>query len=700
MNLRRLETLRRRLETPTPLVGGWLRESAIRELTALDSSPAVRMLASTLANTDESDLQTSIAKALRQCSRKEAIDAVAEVWQETRHPALAGLLRKQRWLASAPIELRVMTALLTGQHKPFAALGPGAIESLVRATADRDPALAQLAMDWLQRLREPAEIEAFCAVLIRLDQPELRQLALAKRWAPRASADRALFFLLTGQMEKYESLDFDRALLRAKHEAGDDELRRLIAARVRSSGRPELALALQSREKRTTAALTSREWETMVTVLREHRRHDDLWALLFDAPPEWADQILGCLKQTKFRPPREGDRLNLDRLLKLRPPEGKALRLYWPTPICRAVLRRHQLGVRALSFSPDGETLAAVSNDTTTSHWDVRTGRFKQDLAKRLGLAVGAAFSPDRKHFASTNTDNVTRLWDTATWRQRASFPGHTARVSGLCFSPDGRMLATASYDQSVRVWNVASGKCQFVLHGHEAAVLALAFSPDGKTIATGSHDASIRLWSALSGASQAIWKSANLGSVCTLAFAPNGRTLASGSSDGSLRSWIPANGELQTILAAHRGTIMSLAFSTDGMRLATAGLDKTVRLWDPAKQQVKCTLEHPDEVAALAFSPDGKLLATAGRDRAIRIWEVACAKPLAGITREDLTEIQKWIDTLPNAEEARPWHFWTALVKHRFRYDIEIAETAARVLGEFDIELDEDSVDKPARSP
>ena len=691
MDPKRLEKLRLRLDSKTPVLGWWRRRRAVQALARSPSPAAVRTLAVALTEHESGPLRTRVAAALRRLSQPKAINAVAAVWQETRHPCLEAILLEERWLATEPIELKVLTALKFGQAKGLLERGAEVMEPLMRACEDSDPEIAGRALGVLGGLRNPNDVEAFCDLVIRTSQSPLRKLAVEKGYVPRDPARRALFFFLMGQMDRYEALDFDHALLRANYDAAEDEVRQLIAARVRASGRPGLASVIQGgHQKRNLGGMTAREWETVIAVLRENKRYEDLWALMFEAPPEWSAEALGLLKQVAYHPGNESEAAIFDRLLKLRPPEGRNFRLYWPVPVCRAALRKHQHGVRTVAFSPDGKTLASVSYDTTSLLWDVTTGRLKTSLSKRLGLGLSAAFSPDGRTLALANVDHIARLWDVASWQQKAALVGHTDKISGLAFSPDGAILATASYDNTARVWDLSTHRCQAVLQGHQGAVLTVAVAPDGKVIATGGHDETVRLWFALSGGPKSSWTTANLSSVCTLAFSPDGRSLATGSSDGTVRFWHAANGQVKSAFPAHKGSVMSLAFSPDGTRLATAGLDKAVRLWDVAKAQIKATLDHQDEVATVAFSPDGKILATAGRDKVVRVWEIACAKPLIAMTREDLVEIQKWINVLPNPDEARPWHFVTALAKHRFRYDIELAEAAGRLFGEFDIEIEE----------
>ena len=691
LDARQLERRHRRLHCATPLIGPWLQREAIRALTQDGSVTAIRILAKALTTHPDFNLRRRVAISLRHLQSAESINAFCAAWQETRHDALTAVLRERRWLATSPLELRVLTALKTGQKNALAKPDLPSVTALMHACSDADTDVRSLALNLLGELQTPEAIEQFCDQLAASEfAPSLQKLAAEKAYAPRDPGQRALFYFLTGQVQRYDALDFDHRLLRAGYETAEPELRHRLAARVRLSGRPELAKAIQSGpQKRILAEMSTREWESIVTVLREHKRHHDLWALLFETFPEWSSEVLGVLKQAGYRPPADSDAAVFDKLCKLRPVEGKRLRLFLPTPFCRSVLRMPTQGVRSLAFAPDGRTLGTVCSDTTAFLWDVPAARLKDNPGKRIGLAVLLAFSPDGRTLAVANTDHAARLWDLNSWQLKATLAGHNDKISAFGFSPNDQAFATGSYDNTTRIWDLSNYACRAVVNGHRGAVLSLAFSPDGQVLATGGHDETVRLWYTEAGASKATL-TGNLSSVCTLAFSPDGRTLAAGSSDGTVRLWHVANGEMKTLFQGHRTSVMSVAFSPDGTRLATGSLDRKVRLWELSTGQLKASLEaHSDEVHSVAFSPDGKRLATGSRDKTARIWEVALTKPLIGMNRGDLFQIEQWAAGTTQSEEARPWHFLAALLRHRFRFDIELGEAAEKVFDEFDIEIE-----------
>jgi len=161
----------------------------------------------------------------------------------------------------------------------------------------------------------------------------------------------------------------------------------------------------------------------------------------------------------------------------------------------------HALRVNDVALSPDGKTLATASQDRTVRFWDVATG--KEGLVLQRGDAEpwSVAFRPDGNTLAVGYKDGSAVLRDIPSSRDRLILGGHA--VSDVAFSPDGKSIATANWDRTVCLWDASDGRRVATLKGHEHAVKSLAFSPDGKTLATCDGDeggktdypSAVRLW-------------------------------------------------------------------------------------------------------------------------------------------------------------------------------------------------------------
>ncbi|MBI4563215.1 MAG: hypothetical protein HY716_00790 [Planctomycetes bacterium] len=113
--------------------------------------------------------------------------------------------------------------------------------------------------------------------------------------------------------------------------------------------------------------------------------------------------------------------------------------------------------VWCVTFSPDGATLASVSNDQKIRLWNVKTGKetrainvFHPDLT--------VVFSPDGKTLAAGGWDRYIRIWDLATGEETQKFKGRqgvAGAISSLAFSPDGERLASGSWNAPLTVWRL-----------------------------------------------------------------------------------------------------------------------------------------------------------------------------------------------------------------------------------------------------
>ncbi|NIV46293.1 MAG: AAA family ATPase, partial [Gammaproteobacteria bacterium] len=150
-------------------------------------------------------------------------------------------------------------------------------------------------------------------------------------------------------------------------------------------------------------------------------------------------------------------------------------------------------GIYAVAFSPDGQVLAAGTDDGQIRVWQARDGQPLLTCEGHTAAVWAIAFSPDGQTLASGSFDQTVRLWDVRTGQGLKTLPGHTNAVRSVAFSPDGQTLASGSDDQTVRLWAVRSGQGLKTLPGHTAAVSSVAFSPDGQTLASGSEDQTVR---------------------------------------------------------------------------------------------------------------------------------------------------------------------------------------------------------------
>ena len=289
-------------------------------------------------------------------------------------------------------------------------------------------------------------------------------------------------------------------------------------------------------------------------------------------------------------------------------------------------------GVKSVSFSPDGRTLASGCWGAPLHLWDVATQTKIDTLATSQVYSV--SFSPDGQKIASDgggHGKNV-RLWDVATQTEVGTLD--TPTTNSVVFSPDGKTIASGSLYDIVSLWDVAT-QTEIGRHWeHTGAVKSVVFSPDGRILASaGSIDGTVRLWDVDTWTEIAILRG-HTGWVNSVVFSPDGKTIASGSHDHTVRLWDVATLTEISTLEGHTAAVNSVSFSPDGHILASGSIDNTVRLWD-TRAEIGRLEGHTAAVNSVSFSPDGRTLASGSDDGTVLLWDIASIEatslPLGG---------------------------------------------------------------------
>jgi WD40 repeat protein len=309
--------------------------------------------------------------------------------------------------------------------------------------------------------------------------------------------------------------------------------------------------------------------------------------------------------------------------------DSSVIRL-WTVPDLKLILtcEGHTDYVRAVSFSPDGQTLASGSDDFSVKVWNVHNGECRITWeGYHTSWVWAVAFSPDGVTVASGSDDKTIRLWNVNTGECLNTLKGHNNGVRVVAFSPDGKILASGSNDKTVKLWDVTTGNCLQSLQAHTDKVRSVAFSPCLRILASGSEDQTICLWdiktgqclNTLSGHTDQIW---------SITFSPNGKILASGGKDQTVSLWEVETGQFLKCLQGHNSGVQSVSFSFDGKTLASGSDDQTVRLWDVETGQCLKTLQgRSEQVGVVTFSPDGKTLASGCGAKMVRLWNIETEK-------------------------------------------------------------------------
>jgi WD40 repeat protein len=289
----------------------------------------------------------------------------------------------------------------------------------------------------------------------------------------------------------------------------------------------------------------------------------------------------------------------------------------------------HSFGatVRDVRFSPDGQYLAAGSNDKSLRLWKsydngltfARLFKLNEHTAEVRAIA----FSKDGKFLASAGEDKTIKLWNPFTGTLVHSFDStHQSGIFSLAFA-ENDTLASGSWDNRIHLWNIRQGAIKRTLEGHQGAVWALEFSAYEPILASGANDNTVGLWNADSGEQIHTFEGHRNGVFC-LAFSHDGTVLATGSWDETIRLWNLATSDCIGILQGHEAAVWKVRFSQDDRHLISSADDKTICIWDLQTLKLQSRLMgHQRGVYGLDFSPQQPLIASGSWDKTLRLWKV-----------------------------------------------------------------------------
>ena len=158
-------------------------------------------------------------------------------------------------------------------------------------------------------------------------------------------------------------------------------------------------------------------------------------------------------------------------------------------------------GLRAVTFSADGEYLLSSGLNQNVGVWRVQDG---QQVATMQAEGVKClAVSKDGKWIAGGTWYGDVFLWNARTyetvWKHERDWLGYDSDIRGVDFSPDSTKLVSASLNYTATIWHVASGKQAQTLR-HDDWVIATRYSLDGDRIATATYNGSVQVWNSNDG--------------------------------------------------------------------------------------------------------------------------------------------------------------------------------------------------------
>jgi WD40 repeat protein len=288
------------------------------------------------------------------------------------------------------------------------------------------------------------------------------------------------------------------------------------------------------------------------------------------------------------------------------------------------VLTGHTDPVNAMTFSHDGRWLASAGDDGAIWLWDValQTGMVRIHWGAKWVFAL--SFSPDGETLAvGTESSLLLLKEENGKWKPHQQWKDHRNWVTAVTFDRDGQLLASGGEDGSVRVWDARHRRKHplRVFSGRTGPLRSVAFSPDGTVVAAGGVSG-VGLWKATDTEPLAFHRLRDA-DVKSVAFSPDGQTLLAAAGRCVLKVGA-FTGKTDEVCADRSTSCRALALAPSYPIVLIGREDGSILAWDYVLDR-ECQVYrwHTGSVNCVAYHPTGLMAASGGDDYQVCYWNL-----------------------------------------------------------------------------
>ncbi len=700
------------------------RSRRLRAAVALARDASVRaidILLEVIMSGGDNEAVNAAATALSQHADWRHINIIASVWALTRHPTLGRLISQHGWIANAPPDARVLSALHIGQLELLVSARPGLLPALIIATGDRNQSIAQRARRTLLALQRSDTRQALCMLAIEQQIPIALEIARRAGYVPDDMMWRAVYLLLTDQREAFRACDPECQHIVKALAVSSQQLRERIARALydEPNAPPIMPPSLVY-----VADLNDAQWQEAVQFLSTPLNHHVAAVVARYAPARWAAKLLVNLDEGA----EPASRSQTMPLGVLRSIAETCLAGKEPLPLKRFTLEAGSRGIHHLALSHSGDYLAAADGNGGVFVWHLNNGIPMPTPQAHPWPVRSLIFSRNEQYLCSAASVGPMQIWDLHSHRLHHQFEGRmpiqlipdsdtflssgeeafhfwslrgthlssirtpAARVAKIALSPDGQYYAVAGSapalalanqsaprDHGISIWRLPSGELlagdalsRWLDRGDPITRLDLpavaeevVFSPNSQLIAAVCGDGYVRIWRLLDGMQQQIYPG-----TTPIVFLQDGDHLLSGSASGGFQIRQTYTSDIVANVPLPHG-ITSVMTSVPTRGIVVGGsMDGTITMWRLHESLEAIELKgHEHRISALTISADGQMLVSADITGAIIVWDIAVCDLIRRIPLHVRPSDRTWIsDVLKQrrykGDERRWLEFMNALYR------------------------------------
>ena len=312
-----------KLQFRFPLFGQYVRLSAVKKLTNFGTADTIPYLVDALGSFDLK-LADAALKFLLSLKNQNAIDAFCKIWYDSRNKRLDEIITSQKYIAEKPLDIRVVTALKAG--KTEICDNAASVGYLVALLSDKDLVISLNAKKNLRTLKNKDAMDALCQGIITGTLDAAIPIAIEAGFQPKPIGIRCMFYVITGQVEKYLELDFEFQYFRPEYQAASEAIQQRVRSAIQQSNDHRLmGLFGEVRKKMVAKDLTIHEAQLMLNIYTRNKQSEEIFALLFFAPLSLVVSAIDELDKAKWQPKDDDRTILMENLLKTRKTMGNKL---------------------------------------------------------------------------------------------------------------------------------------------------------------------------------------------------------------------------------------------------------------------------------------------------------------------------------------------------------------------------------------